>query len=220
MNDVIYDNWVPVNLVADVPTDSAHPVLVNEQEVVIWRASGNEIHAWRDRCPHRGMRLSFGFVRNDRLVCLYHGWEYAEGSNCQHIPAHPDLEPPKTICSTVYGVRQDGGIVFVNLSGDDAPWKGDDGTWNPVRSIYVGAATDSVRDRLAKGDTALGNPAAVVNGNSQILDHPEYGRIRVALQDCGAGRVGVHVTCEASNPETIIAINALTLRARRQIETE
>ena len=213
------DQWVPVCLEADVPRNSAHPVLIGGKEVVIWRASGDSIHAWEDRCPHRGMRLSFGFVRGDRLVCLYHGWEYGEGGNCQRIPAHPDLEPPATICSTAYAVRQDGGVVFVNLSGEDAPWNGDTGTWTPVRSIYVGADMARVRQRLADGETALGNAGETTGAGSLVLTHPDHGRLRIALQDCGDGRTGVHVTSESSDPATTLALASLTTRARRELET-
>ncbi len=219
MTAAITEDWVPVALAADVPKNTAHPVLVDEQEVVIWRASGDEIHAWQDRCPHRGMRLSFGFVRNDRLVCLYHGWEYGEGGNCQRIPAHPDLKPPKTICSTAYGVRQDGGIVFVNLGAEDAGREAETGEWNPVRSIYVAIKPDSALERLAAGQTSFGKPSGVVNGRSLILDHPAHGQIRVAVQNCGAGRTGLHVTCAASDPAAISALAALAVRARRELET-
>ena len=46
-------------------------------------------HVWEDRCPHRGMRLSMGFVRSDRIACLYHGWQYGTDGHCLYIPAHP-----------------------------------------------------------------------------------------------------------------------------------
>lgn len=47
-------------------------------------------------CPHRGMRLSLGFIRGDQVACLYHGWHYDAGQ-CRYIPAHPQLTPPETI---------------------------------------------------------------------------------------------------------------------------
>ena len=62
------------------------------------------------------MRLSFGFVRQGRLRCLYHGWGYGEDGQCAVIPAHPDLTPPKTICARAYGAEAKYGIIWANLS--------------------------------------------------------------------------------------------------------
>ena len=60
-------------------------------EVAIWRDGSGAVHVWQDRCPHRGMRLSFGFVRGDELSCLYHGWRYgADGA----VPLHPRASRP------------------------------------------------------------------------------------------------------------------------------
>jgi Rieske [2Fe-2S] domain len=35
--------------------------------VVVWRGQDGKVHAWEDWCPHRGMRLSFGFARGKSL---------------------------------------------------------------------------------------------------------------------------------------------------------
>ena len=60
------------------------------RSLVLWREPGHEhgheggpglVHAWADRCPHRGARLSLGRVLNHlhgaRLECPYHGWQFA-----------------------------------------------------------------------------------------------------------------------------------------------
>ncbi|MGB1508948.1 MAG: Rieske (2Fe-2S) protein, partial [Paracoccaceae bacterium] len=36
---------------------------VNGKDVVVWRSTSGKLSAWENRCPHRGMRLSHGFVR-------------------------------------------------------------------------------------------------------------------------------------------------------------
>ena len=84
-----------------------------DKEIVVWRDSNGAAHAWEDRCPHRGMRLSFGFVRGDRIACLYHGWQYDAGGQCRHIPAHPDLKVPDTIRTTAYPCRERLAMVWI-----------------------------------------------------------------------------------------------------------
>jgi nitrite reductase/ring-hydroxylating ferredoxin subunit len=107
--------WIPIALAEDIATSSASPVLVNADEFVLWRGAGGELRVWEDRCPHRGMRLSLGFVRGEELVCLYHGWRWGADAACAAIPAHPNLEPPKSLCVRSFGVREADGIVWMAM---------------------------------------------------------------------------------------------------------
>src|SRR5687767_2567596 len=95
--DAAPQGWIPIALGIDIDPGTAAPARLAGMEVAIWRGQSGAIHAWRDRCPHRGMRLSFGFVRGEDISCLYHGWRYGADGGCRFIPAHPELEPPKAI---------------------------------------------------------------------------------------------------------------------------
>lgn len=124
MTDGLATPWHPVALSIDVPAGVTRAVILENREIVVWRGDDGEVHAWDDRCPHRGMRLSYGFVRGTSLNCLYHGWQYEGSSRCMRIPAHPDLQVPKTIRATAYAVRDIGGIVWMNFdpaAADDPP---------------------------------------------------------------------------------------------------
>lgn len=114
--------WIPVALERDVPAGVTRAVVVEGEELVIWRAADGRVQVWEDRCPHRGMRLSLGFVRGNALNCLYHGWEYAATSNCIRIPAHPDLEVPNTIKARAFAVAEGGGMIWTRrLAGAPLP---------------------------------------------------------------------------------------------------
>jgi phenylpropionate dioxygenase-like ring-hydroxylating dioxygenase large terminal subunit len=116
----IEDRWVPIGLERDIQPLSSHPVVVDNFRIAVWRSVDGPVQVWEDRCPHRGMRLSFGFVRRNRLTCLYHGWTYEEEGSCVSIPAHPDLQPPKTICTNSFPVAGSRGIIYTNLSAQPA----------------------------------------------------------------------------------------------------
>ena len=60
--------WVPIALGRDVPRATTRAVILGGEELVAWRAEGGAVAIWEDRCPHRGMRLSFGFVRGDSCL--------------------------------------------------------------------------------------------------------------------------------------------------------
>lgn len=105
--------WIPIALSGDVPGGVTRAVQLGGEELVAWRGHGGSLQVWEDRCPHRGMRLSFGFVRGDSLNCLYHGWEYGAGASCRRIPAHPDLAVPATIKAKAFRSIESGGMVLV-----------------------------------------------------------------------------------------------------------
>ena len=66
-----------------------------------------------DRCPHRGVALSLGSVKGDRLVCPFHGFEYDPTGRCRLIPAHgPDGTVPKAMRVEGLPAREAHGFVF------------------------------------------------------------------------------------------------------------
>ena len=102
--DTAAPSWTPVALSADIPPATVAPGLFGDHDLALWRSASGRIAAWFDRCPHRGMRLSHGFVRGEALSCIYHGWSYGASGGCRHIPAHPNLEPPEAIRVPVRGL--------------------------------------------------------------------------------------------------------------------
>jgi nitrite reductase/ring-hydroxylating ferredoxin subunit len=137
------DNWHPVGLSYSIEAGSSAGTRLFGQELVVWRDTSGVAHVWEDRCPHRGMKLSFGFVRGDHIACLYHGWQYDRGGYCQYIPAHPDLEVPKTIKVPVYLTREQGGMIWTAQSENPLPLPDVDEPTVPLRSLYFGCSFDA-----------------------------------------------------------------------------
>jgi nitrite reductase/ring-hydroxylating ferredoxin subunit len=157
----------------DVPRKTTRAVIIGGKELVIWRSESGGAQVWEDRCPHRGMRLSFGFVRGDSLNCLYHGWEYGAGASCRRIPAHSDLTVPPTIKANAFASTETGGMIWVSF--DDAP-----GlppvflAGRPIASLAIATTTETLFQLLQ------GTPA------------PEAQLIEVTLADTQVN-VGWHV---------------------------
>lgn len=141
-------DWFPVALGVDIPKETAAPARLGGKEIALWRGPDGQIHAWEDRCPHRGMRLSFGFVRNGNLACLYHGWQFGSNAACRHIPAHPELRVPGTIRATAYKTEERGGMIWVSLKNNANPAELPDRSALGVRSILVQAPLEHVRIAL------------------------------------------------------------------------
>ena len=109
--------WHPVALATDV---GARPRAVEllEQPLVLWRDDSGAAHAWVDRCPHRGAQLSLGCVRESRLECAYHGWQFDGKGQAVHVPALPAFQPPATHRATTHAVRERYGLLWVSLQAD------------------------------------------------------------------------------------------------------
>ncbi len=106
-------SWRAVALAEQVEPGATLPVVAFGEEFVAWRTPDGRLSLWRDRCPHRGMRLSFGFVRGEALACLYHGWRWRADGGCAHVPAHPDLDPPASLRVDAPHAAEAGGLVWL-----------------------------------------------------------------------------------------------------------
>ncbi len=129
---------------------------MGDADIAVWRGVSGKLSAWLNRCPHRGMRLSHGFVRGESLACLYHGWHYGSDGVCNYIPAHPDLEPPGTIQTTVFSIIDQDGVLWVSVDGaaggQDLP-----GDSKPVRSITFSCSAKAAKDALIGSSVADGS---------------------------------------------------------------
>lgn len=185
-------NSHPVGLSRDLPKNRVMRADVEGVDLAIWRNSKGDLAAWDNRCPHRGMRLSHGFVRGDRLACLYHGWQYGSDGNCAYIPAHPDLAPPQTIRTKSYSVVEEQGVIWVSIDGSASPELSLAG-FEALRSFHVGCNTSQAEKtlRLSEGAGATvveedGNLIVVGTLKARVLFNP--------LQD---SETLVHVLSEA-----------------------
>lgn len=145
------EGWHAVSLSNGIEPGRSAGTRLFDKEIVLWRDADGVAHAWEDRCPHRGMRLSFGFVRGSHIACLYHGWQYDTEGHCRFIPAHPDLKVPATIRVTTYLCRERLGMVWMCNSRATAASVGlalPERRVTPVRSIYADCPFDAAIDFL------------------------------------------------------------------------
>ena len=165
--------WHPVtasHMVRDAPV----AVELLGKPLVLWREPGHEgapgvVHAWADRCPHRGARLSLGrvltTVHGPRLECPYHGWQFGHTGQCQHIPAAPDFTPPAGHVATVFEARERYGLVWVRLQAPQTPL----GVLDDIPAFAV--ADDAAWRRVVCGPYELDTSAPRLVENFLDLSH-------------------------------------------------
>jgi nitrite reductase/ring-hydroxylating ferredoxin subunit len=178
--------WIANGLSHDLPRGVVMAGEWQGADLAIWRSATGRLSAWGDRCPHRGMRLSHGFVRGETLACIYHGWVYGTDGACRHIPAHPALQPPATIRAQGHACVEAGGVIWVAPEGAEGAPEAPGG--RPLRSM-----------------TFLCSPAALAEAGGLVLrgdvlsGATEGGTIWIALQALGAGGVRGHALCGAQD---------------------
>jgi phenylpropionate dioxygenase-like ring-hydroxylating dioxygenase large terminal subunit len=116
---VILNDWYVVARASDLAEGEVLAARLFGEELALWRRDG-KLMAWRDRCIHRGTRLSLGEItENGELVCPYHGWRYDRAGVCVHIPAQPDVAPPKKARATTFRAQEAYGFIWVSLGDPD-----------------------------------------------------------------------------------------------------
>jgi phenylpropionate dioxygenase-like ring-hydroxylating dioxygenase large terminal subunit len=114
MGGALREYWHPV-ATADQVTNGPLPVRLLDVPLVLWRSQAG-IAAFYDLCIHRGTPLSLGEVRDDRLVCGYHGWNYDSSGACTLIPSlPPERGIPSKARATAYRCVERYGLVWVCL---------------------------------------------------------------------------------------------------------
>lgn len=224
------EGWHPVALSTSIEPGSSAGTHIDGREYVVWRDNSGVAHVWEDRCPHRGMKLSFGFVRGDHIACLYHGWQYDTGGRCRYIPAHPDLEVPATIKVPVFTTVEALGMIWTTTmpEADGPATPAYAGEVVPVRSLYVDRNADSLLEAV-RADL----PAPFAGHGEPSLDHARGNLWRIStgddvlllgLQRLGEDRAALHVVIEG--PAAVYAgagqthFLAWTARIRHALEAQ
>lgn len=84
--------WYAIAYSSDV-TDAPRSVRLLGEDYVLWRGRDGAVGAAIDECPHRGARLSQGWVEQGIIVCPYHGWSFEPGGACVRIPQNDPDKP-------------------------------------------------------------------------------------------------------------------------------
>ncbi len=89
---------------ANLKNKTGLSVKINQTDIALFRFKG-KVYAFKDRCPHQGAPLSDGYVKEDCVVCIYHGWRFkiSDGSFINN----PTLKLKQ------YAVEEKNGEIFV-----------------------------------------------------------------------------------------------------------
>lgn len=81
--------WQPVYLSRQLRSGQAVPIRILGEDFTLYRGESGTAHLVGPRCPHRRTLLSTGWVEEDSIRCVYHGWKFDPQGKCMEQPAEP-----------------------------------------------------------------------------------------------------------------------------------
>jgi anthranilate 1,2-dioxygenase large subunit/terephthalate 1,2-dioxygenase oxygenase component alpha subunit len=121
------NTWSYLCLEAELPEPTSFITThVGDMPVVVTRDAKGELHAWENRCAHRGALVCMQQRgKTERFACIYHNWTYDHAGNLTSVAfrkgiagkggmpadASPESQAPKKL-----RVQTIGGLIFGSLS--------------------------------------------------------------------------------------------------------
>jgi phenylpropionate dioxygenase-like ring-hydroxylating dioxygenase large terminal subunit len=94
-----------------------------EKDVVIYRRTDGQIAALENACWHRLLPLSMGRLKDDQVVCGYHGLVFNSAGRCTYMPAQKTINP--SACVRAYPTVERHRLVWL--------WPGDPALADPAK---------------------------------------------------------------------------------------
>lgn len=82
------------------------------ERVVFFREAEGRARALLDACPHRGVALSLGQVKDGCLRCPFHGWTFNGDGRVCHIPYNPDAKR-EGLAAVSFPVEEHTGVLWL-----------------------------------------------------------------------------------------------------------
>jgi phenylpropionate dioxygenase-like ring-hydroxylating dioxygenase large terminal subunit len=119
---MIRDQWYVILFSREVKRNRVVGVKRLGVNIVVWRDGKGKLGAALDKCPHRGIQLSKGKMKEDNLQCPFHGFEYDASGRCRIIPANGKAaKVPDHIRLDSYPVSEANGFIYLFWKSKEKP---------------------------------------------------------------------------------------------------
>ncbi len=103
--------WTAVGVSTDVEKGRAKPIRIMGEDYTLYRGHSGRAQVMASRCPHRGAPMHLGWVEEDALRCVYHGWKFGCDGACVDQPAE-EAGYKEKVGIEVYPTREHLGVIF------------------------------------------------------------------------------------------------------------
>src|SRR5262252_9345772 len=112
--------WHAIYRSEDLPAGEAKPIRIMSEDYALYRGASGKAQVIAYRCPHRGAPIHLGWIEEDSIRCLYHGWKYDCSGQCVEQPAEEPGFARKVRLGT-YPTREYLGLVYAYFGEGEAP---------------------------------------------------------------------------------------------------
>jgi 5,5'-dehydrodivanillate O-demethylase len=120
MGQLLRTFWHPVAISHSLAPGTARSVRIMCEDLTLYRGNSGTAHLIGGACAHRCSALHTGWVQDDQIRCMYHGWRYDGTGTCTEMPAEKNIVP-SSVRVAGYPVHEYAGLVFAYLGTDEAP---------------------------------------------------------------------------------------------------
>ncbi|MHA2182098.1 MAG: aromatic ring-hydroxylating dioxygenase subunit alpha [Promethearchaeota archaeon] len=113
---MIRNQWYAVLESHEVPRDNLISVVRLGETLVFWRNKNGELICLKDKCSHRGAKLSIGKIcdNGEGVECPFHGLRYDKSGQCTLIPANGKKTPvPERYKVVSYPAREKHNFIWI-----------------------------------------------------------------------------------------------------------
>jgi len=90
MYEDLQDRWYVIADATELRTGKPLALRRFGEEIVLWRDAQGRVAGLPDRCPHRGVPLHNGKVRDGDIECPFHGFRFDGAGQCTRMPCEGD----------------------------------------------------------------------------------------------------------------------------------
>lgn len=102
----------------ELPNNSIKVITVRDSKILVCR-SNNQLFAFDNSCPHRGASLSKSEIKETKIVCYMHDFEYDLNSGkLIHIPSKWNQQNPNWTKSDnllLFQISEKNGEIFLHI---------------------------------------------------------------------------------------------------------
>ena len=112
--------WTIIGAASELSATRPLPIKVAGEQLVLFRDATGAPAALSDRCPHRGVALSLGKVKDGCVECPFHGWRFGGDGSNRGVPWNPEAKK-EHLGVLSFPVRELGGLLWLYTAPGAAP---------------------------------------------------------------------------------------------------
>jgi 5,5'-dehydrodivanillate O-demethylase len=125
MGQLLRRYWHPIAPVGELQENPVKAVRLLGEDLVLYYDGRGDYGLLGRHCPHRGADLSYGWVEDSGIRCMYHGWLFDRTGSCLQQPYEDAIDPGSgfraKVKATAYHTAVLGGLIWAYLGPSPVP---------------------------------------------------------------------------------------------------